>query len=47
MPIGSTLRELKEEEIVHQIHEDVDKEIHESHPCQVGQDEAYNDNVFH
>jgi hypothetical protein len=38
---------IKEEEIMHQMMEDMDLGIQESHPTNIGKDEANNKHVFH
>jgi hypothetical protein len=47
MSINSTHADLKEEEIVHQLKDDMDIGQHNSPPSTVGQDKALNYPVFH
>ena len=43
---GWGLGKLKEQEIIHQMLDDVEMENKESHLLPIGQDEAYNNHVF-
>jgi hypothetical protein len=42
-----SLDDLKEEEAIHQMIEDMDLDDHESHPTNINQDEALGKHVFH
>lgn len=46
MSVNSSLDDLKEEKTVHQMIEDMDLGNQESHPTNIGQDEALNKHVF-
>jgi len=45
--VNLSIEYLKEEETIHQMMEDVDLGIQESHPTNIGQDEAMNKHIFH
>jgi hypothetical protein len=47
MLVHSSLDDLKDEETIHQTLEDIDLSNHESHPTNIGRDEALNKHVFH
>lgn len=47
MSVNSTQEDLKEEDAVHQMMKDMDLGNQESHPTNIGQDEAINKHVFH
>jgi hypothetical protein len=47
MSVNLAQEDLKEEDTVHQMMEDMDLGNQDSHPTNIGQDEAINKHVFH